>query len=303
MYSTGTAASATAVLQALATFATSAGWTVNNNAAEASGWWLSLQKGSTYINLWVDTTGNNINCYGATGFAVGGGHAGQASTSPVNICNPGAGPYVGYHFFSTTSGANYLHVVIEISSGVFRHIHVGSVQGIGGAAPCTYIEASNWTTTSVSQGQNFPDSASNYVPWGTFASSVNIAGFIGLTVDSTFRWFSTKNSTPARKISLPQTNGVLRNSITRSPNTFNGLTVLLTMPIFVERAAGNIYSWIGDVPDMRAINITNVNPKDEITIGTDVWKCFPVCAKNSTINTIGAGPSSGIYGYAFKKNA
>lgn len=92
-------------------------------------------------------------------------------------------------------------------------------------------------------------------------------------------------------------------AINRSPNIFNGLAPLLPIKTFVERAVGNVYAYVGDAPDIRCLNMKNNNPKDEITIGSDTWKIFPVVSNSPIINTNNAPPSSGNYAFAFRKNA
>ena len=300
MYSTGTASGPTAVLQALATFATSAGFTIDHNsAATGVGWWLAVHKGSCYLNFFTDTANTYIAMCGATGYNGSNTYNTQPGTSPNsgNSCNCGAGPFTGYHFFSTTGSAAYLHVVIEISAGIFAHFQGGALNAVGGASPCIYIQATNWQYTGYYA--SFPDNGGP-LPW----SYPNPNGYLGVTVDSTFRWFRPNNSQPARVIWPLQANATEYYGISKSPNTFNGLAVLLPIQSYVERAVGNIYAYVGDAPDMRLLNIKNNNPKDEITIGSDTWKVFPMISNNPNINIGNSpNPSSGGYALAFRKNA
>lgn len=308
MYSSGTAAGPKTVLQALATFAASAGFTVDNNAAFAGGWWLAVHKGSCYLNFVADAADTTITMYGATGFSGASAPSAQAQSSTASICNSGAGPYTGYHFFSTTGSPNYLHCVIEKTAGLFAQFHAGQLAAIGGAAPCIYLQATNWSYTG-SNGSWWDggNSFGNFMPWsGGYAGQNKI----GVTVDGTFRWFQQINGgiSPARTIGWPLQQGPSNlsaavNALARSPNTFNGLSVLIPIYTWVERAAGNVYAYIGDTPDSRVLNMNNLNPKDEITIGADTWKVFPMISNSKILNTTGAPPSSNYYAMAFRKNA
>lgn len=301
MYSTGTASGPTAVLQALATFATSAGFTIDNNAAYSGGWWLAVHKGSCYLNFVSDSGNSKVTLYGATGFNSASAPSAQANASAAVGCNSGVGPYVGYHFFSTSGSAAYLHVAIEKSAGLFAHFHGGALNAIGTAAPCIYIQATNWPYTGYYA--SFPDSSGNYLPWSQNGYSYS-NGYVGVTVDSTFRWFNPGQSQPSRAVWPGQGAGLSYTAYNRSPNTANGLAVLLPMQCFVERAVGNIYAYVGDVPDTRYLNMKNNNPKDEITIGADTWKIFPMISNNPNINIGNSpNPSSGNYALAFRKNA
>ncbi|HEX7647398.1 MAG TPA: hypothetical protein VF450_08325 [Noviherbaspirillum sp.] len=301
MYSTGTASGPKATLQALATFATSAGWTVNfNNTYTGVGWWLAVNKGSCYLNFVADTGDTQITVFGATGYNGSASYNAQPGVSPnsLNVCNSGVGPYAGYHFFSTTGAAAYLHVVIERSAGLFAHIHTGALNAVGGASPCIYLQVTNWTYTGTYAG--YPDGGNaGYFPW----SNQFPAGWIGVTVDSTFRWLRPNGTSPARATLPLQVSGLHYYAMLRSPNTFNGLAALLPIECFVERAVGSLWAYVGDAPDMRLFNITNNNPKDEITIGSDTWKVFPYISNAVPYNNVNLPASSGPYAVAMRKNA
>jgi hypothetical protein len=302
MYATGAASNPTAVLQALATFAASAGFTVDNNAAYSGGWWLAVHKGACYLNFVTPSSDNYITVYGATGFNGSSAPNAQAQASPGTVCNMVPGPYTAYHFFGSSGSDAYLHLAIELSANVFAHIHAGALRAAGGAAPCIYVEATNWSSYTTNYA-SYPDADGiNSLPWGF--GKFTAYNCVGVTVDSTFRWFYREASSPNKRVIAFQIGGIQSASMRRSPNTFNGLPILLSIPVFCERAVGGIYSYVGEPADVRLVNILNNNPKDEITIGSDVWKIFPVIAKNPNTNIYGSpNPSSGNYGYAFRKNA
>lgn len=321
-YATGTPSSCVAVLQALATFCTAYGWTVDyNNTYTGVAWYLAVHKGTCYLNFSVPTGDGKVNVYGATGYSSSSGPTNQANSSPINTTNPGQtnsgvnpGPYTAYHFFSSTSGT-YLHCMIEVSSGVFAHFHAGQLNTIGGAAPAIYIACSNWLRyapiNSTDAVPSTPDNnGASMKPFTGDQQGTNYTGrgfMFGCTVDGTFRWFNQYSSVSPSRLgqfgNSSSDNGWPRRGHTRSPNTFNGLTVMVPIPVFAERSAGNIYSCVGECPDVRYFNMTNNNAKDEITIGSDVWKVFPIISNNPTINTGNAPASSYPYGLAFKKSA
>lgn len=318
-YATGSASSCANVLQSLATFCTSYGWTVDNNAAYSGGWWLAIHKGTCYLNFQVPSGDGLIYVSGATGFSSSSAPNAQANSSNQFACNPGQtasgvnpGPYVAYHFFSSTSGT-YLHCVIEVTSNVFAHFHTGQLNTVGGASPAIYVSPSNWIRYSPSSpSDNYPsdpDTSYNVKPFcSNYNASVANNAAVACTVDSSFRWFPFYGGTsPGRMGALGddyfQAGNWSVSAEHRSPNTFNGVAVLTPITFFVERAAGNIYSLIGEAPDVRFVNMKNNNAKDEITLGSDVWKLFPIIANNPTINVGGAAVSSYPYGLAFKKSA
>lgn len=328
-YATGSAASCSGVLQSLASFCTSYGWTVDRNAAYSGGWWLAVHKGSCYLNFSVPSGDGYMAVYGATGYNSSLTPSTQAGTSPGVVTDPGRfidagsnvhvnpGPYTAYHFFSSTAGT-YLHVLVEISAGLFAHLHAGVLNTVGGAAPAIYTTGSFWYTyipqSSGDGAPSSPDNFGNYKPFSQDMSYGITVGYdysnmhLGCTVDSTFSWFKGSNgSSPTRLYPVSPTgfvtNGFLRSAHMRSPNTWNGLSVGVAIPFFAERASGNIYSFVGEAPDVRFFNMKNNNAKDEITIGSDVWKVFPIVSNSPTVNTPNAAASSFPYGMAFLKSA
>jgi hypothetical protein len=313
MYATGSAATPLALLQAVQAFAITAGWTVDAAAAvynplggTPNDIWLAIHQGAAYVNYWYRDSESSIELWGATGYSGAAGPNTQAGTSTFGtVVNLGAGPYTGYHLFGTLAGPVYLHCVVEATANIFYHMHAGRLKAAGGASLALYLAGTNWSIGSSSASFYDSGALGNALPFGN-------ANYIGgtqilCTVDAVPTWFVAYQygTTPARARLPLQQGAWLEHAINRTPNTFNELTVLFPMPIFVERNAGGIWSYIGDVADLRACNHANPSPKDEVTIGADTWKYFPGIAKTlpATWNLNGAPQSSGPYGFAFRKNA
>ncbi len=314
MYATGTPTSLSDFLNSLATFATSAGWTVDFNAHAGfltHDYYLAVHKDLCYLGYYVpDTTAVagtlTLQLWGATGYAGSTAPSAQAGASPqcANMFPPPAGPYNAYHFFSTnTGGIDYLHSLLEYSSGNFLQVHGGRLNPVGGASPATYIAATQWS--GLSGGNSASDGGpgiGNYTPFsGETGGGANYRQFqIRATVDSTARWFYVNNATPGRAIGAVRSGSKNVHAFAREPNTFNQLVPFIPLSLFVERAVGQIYSYLGDVIDMRWCSLANNQAKDEITIGADTWKVFPVISKLPFGSPTAA---TNNYGFAFRKNA
>ncbi len=311
-YQTGTPPGCANFLQTLATAAAAAGWTVDHNAAVTSdGWWLALHNSTgAYVNLHAKAADNQIDCYGATGYNGANTYSNQTGT-PAQLLNAYTGAaagFVGYHIFTKAGGASpYIHCMLEVTSGVFVHIHFGTVVSANGGGNVNYLTCSSIVSPQGSFYYSYPQY--QITPWG---EGSNDAMLINATVDSTNRWFGSQNlaSSPARAL-LPFVNPA-NSSLGKQlyfaaaqslPNTFNGLPVLLPMPMMLERAAGGLWAYVGDALDIRQFNLKSNSPKDEITIGADVWKVFPVGTKGSNVNIGNAPYCTGYVGFAFRKNA
>ena len=312
MYTTGTTTGCADFLQKLAMAAAAAGWTVDQNAAVTSdGWWLALHNGTgCYVNLHAKAADNQIDLWGATGYNGSNTYSNQPGVPSYSnlIAYTGGGPFVGYHIFTKTGTSPYLHCVIEVSAGVFVHLHMGTLVSPNGGGNVQYHGCSSITSVSGAYYNSFP--AYQTAPWSNGSSD---GMYINATIDSVNRWFKnewtasspTKAIFPAVNQSLgaPYGHMIYWTAAQAQPNTFNGLPVLLPMPLFLERAAGGIFAYVGDAPDVRQFNMRSNNPKDEITIGSDVWKVFPIGVKGSNVNVPSAPYCSGNGGFAFKKSA
>src|ERR1700733_13547411 len=153
MYATGTPTSLSDFLNSLATFATSAGWTVDFNGVPhfsgATDYYLAVHKDTCYLGFYVPATGAAggtlmLQFWGPTGYAGSTTPPAQAGASPhcAQMFPPPVGPYNSYEFFSTaTSGVDYLHCLLQYSSGNYLSVYGGRINPVGGAAPGTYIAA------------------------------------------------------------------------------------------------------------------------------------------------------------------
>lgn len=77
---------------------------------------------------------------------------------------------------------------------------------------------------------------------------------------------------------------------------------LIGIPLVVTNSALTQACAVGSVPDLRFVNIKNMSPQQEITLGDDTWKVFPQLRQADWLNGLTElMPSSGYYGLAFKK--
>lgn len=62
----------------------------------------------------------------------------------------------------------------------------------------------------------------------------------------------------------------------KNPNVFNSQTLLSPFQIWL-RASDGFLQCLGHVDHIRWVKLTNYNPGDVITLGSDQWKLFPWC--------------------------
>lgn len=72
------------------------------------------------------------------------------------------------------------------------------------------------------------------------------------------------------------------------------------MSLYWRRSPDEVYGPMGQMKDVRGVNVRDFSAGDEVTVGSDVWTVFPTCRKSTSDSTVNAG-ESGYQGIAYKK--
>jgi len=264
-----------------------------------------------YGKYYAEATGIGIN--GSTGYNVANAWDYQPG-APVGTSSKSWGACItelsltaipAYYFFS--QGDTFV-VGVEYESGKFQWIMFGCLEKSG----------------VYTGGQFFVGSCSGYMPseemLGTGAyltiKGCILSGQYGgygrgavyLDVDSVAGWRAYGNSgsvndSLAKKIEWPgyRPNDAATSYIThntfgsllfrRSPNFYNALAPMMPAYTLVLRASAN-YCFLGNPTNVRLINPLYYDPGDEYTLGSDVWKIFPMHSKADA--AAAAGKNVGI---------
>jgi hypothetical protein len=324
-YEIGSASSAADLLDKIRIVAVARGWTVNNNSTPVLGdRWLSLRVGTAYFNLYASPNqvgfSNHFGRVGpyiygaqATGYNGSAGWTLQPGTSipggNVDLINTPAntemvGPFTSYRIFSS---ATYIHVVVELAPGIFSHLAMGVLTKYGAYTGGAYLSMSSWST-----GQpNNPEETTNTYMFDNIEGRANPTVYRA-DIDG-HTWFYTQANFPTNRATggirtftssaspVPQTAQTNAMQLLHTPNEFNLLSPLLPIVPTISRGSG-LFSPIGRVPDLRVLNMLNFNSGDEYTLGGDTWVI--IAARQKTLefgSNVVLIPSSGNYGYAYKK--
>lgn len=317
-YETGTATSVTDLLDKLRIFATANGWTQDNFGARTSGSGQALQlhKGSQYLTFIADTAtgtatdpGPYFGAYQHNTYSAGNGTENQAQGSSKCYANGMTGPFAAYHFMTgSEGGSDYLHVVVEVTAGTYKHIMAGKLVGFGALTTGMFAAAVRWGYTS---GQiDLPLSTYHAWPFDSFESGFRNGPGTQIRADGdgiTPRWYEGYNSLAfglrfgggVRNVAttLGQLRATVYGPALAGASAITGRTTLIPCLVYGERTA-NLSSPLGYPPGIRWVKLDYLAPGDVLTLGPDQWKVFPVIRKNG-----GAGQvNSGTYGYAYKVN-
>lgn len=313
-FETGTAAGVNDLLTKLSTFLAAQGWTINRDATEGSGRWLSVQKGSDlFLNFLSDpaTSGTTnpgpwIHLRGATGYAGGSAFTAQPGVQPNNSsANKLTGSFAGYWFFE---GDDYIHVVIEIEAGRFRHLQGGTLE-----KTCTFTGGTYTMGSAPYYSANQPSDPTiltNVYPWTLTTTSTAPRNYIRADAGEGVQWHSNYQSDTYRHDGMWRENTVVSGTPTRmaylrrmldaTPSAVNGLAVLERPRALIRKTTG-LFVNLGAPRDVRLLSILNMEPKATVTLGSDEWIVFPWSVKSSTVGGE-TTEKSGAYGLAYRKN-
>lgn len=215
------------------------------------------------------------------------------------------GPLAGYHLFITE---DYVHLAVEVVTGSFTHMCFGTIDKAGPFNGGDYVTGTAWTYRywydyNKSSEMNSPTSYYNatlfdsYMNLGSpYYQDCNNARIRFDADGAVGNWLSFGGGA----CGFMRNDSLVWNTLgNRNPSTFNTMSPLLPSIITALRPSGG-YAIMGTVKDVRAINITNYQPKDIITLGNDEWMVFPMIRKGTGTYREAV---SGNLGIAYRKVA
>ncbi len=270
-----------------------------------------------------------LEAWACDGYSAGMAANLQTNNRKLVMVGPMATSLYAYHLFSN---GDFVHVVIEETPGRFRHLSFGFINKYGSFAGGQYLTAGcpveSFTTTPYSfntSNQSIPFGANGQGPSraslatygypGTYVRADIDGWTVGWRLLTTGYWDTANldvcgcaayanatNNRAGYNVSGTQNSvNTLAHDLAYhcSPQSYNGLAPMLPCYVGVNRTP-YVGTWtlLGEFPDVRFLNISNFNPGDELILGTDVWKIFPLWNK---AYTLGAEPISYDYGLAYRK--
>ncbi len=308
-YETGTALHANDLLDKIRVFAIAQGWTVNSWAARSDGggsggWCLNLAMDDLHVALFADLgagtgddPGQYIGGYLYPAWSAANGNMAQADASSRIYCNGlGSSQYVAYHFFG---GAEHVHVVVETTTGTYKHLGFGRLRRLGAMTTGAYLYTSRWHYAIAYRWD--VHSQNHGVPFNTHYAADPLGYSTVVRADSdgySPRYLYSAANTNTHRILCGfsiQTERLPVRDL--SASTLTGRAILWPVLVEARRGTSSLYSPIGQPPDFRWVRLNNLNPGDVLTLGTDEWMVFPVIRKNGGTGEV----NSDTFGIAHKK--
>lgn len=295
-YATGTSSGAVDIAQKLVTFCQALGWTVLKlEAVNVTSLWAVIGNVAQLVNIYAD--GDSIYFSHITLFDNTKDRENQPGKSQWTRCVLGGSAYPSYFFFG--DGAQFIGVV-ERSTGVFRTFGFGTLEKAGSYTGGQFLTGTNYE--SPIGETNWNSAAFDYyggIYTSHFCTQARVA------VDGKTDFYSQTNNmgdgVTYPRLMTTARGGIEQDITTRTPNTFNALTPLAPIRMAVERSNSGLYSPIGTVRDVRVVNMKLLSPKEEIVLGSDTWKVFPMSSKVPWVGYPQTNFGSGDYGFAMRK--
>lgn len=294
----------------IATFAAANGWTIHTNTLAVSNRTLVLRKSGDYLQIWNEDNAT-INITGFIGYDPLLTYSQQSGYAGVYAqASAGVGPYSQLYLLADTSPSEHVHVVIEAASGIVSHLSFGALDPLGIWTGGTYFDATWWDPTYFDAYKWRADSSplfdcyGNPVFVGAVRCDIPADGhsntWAPLDRDAAFRvrtglYGATADSSDGHGYLTTQ-------CYHRNDPPFSGQVTLGTVRCDVIRPGG-FWSPIGTYPNVRYLNMARYVPGQEITVGAEVWKVFPMRRKGvgQSIDDPAYFPFSDEHAYAFKK--
>jgi hypothetical protein len=296
-YQTGTSTGADDLLGIISTFAVAQGFVQEQFVTITGGKWLTLSYSGMYYHFVSQPTlydrfgvtpETEIRGFLSTGYNPGSAWNAQTGSSDVGsieqrgVTNGMTGPFYAYHLFG---GDGEIHCVIEITSTEFSHINFGVMSKTYSGTGGHYITGTQAILADASGAfVPFHDNAVFYAPMEYdyyYSGTPTLPNYIRTPLetgsdDSRYGYFGASYS------------------------TIDGSTVLMPITIHFSRP-DSYWSYLGYSTNARYVNLYALQSRQEITLGSETWKVFPLLAKSGTDLSSSPTVQSGYYGIAYKK--
>lgn len=245
-------------------------------------------------------------------------------------------------FSGGVSDPDYVYMVVETRGGHYSHIWVGNLDKLGGtyspggaflagtfynwwpslADNVVSDAAANFSATQHHLPMFSTSSSSNQYPITIYTGVANTGGNVvdtmlhrsGQGTNSRYVYALSDRSQATTLDGLIRGGHWASQFLAAGPSGVNGYAPFLPIPIIgnVDGANQNIQGqFLGQLPNIRMVNIKNLDPETDISITPDTWVVFPVRSKNNNFRFSDApeefpvSPNikniSGNMGYAYKK--
>jgi hypothetical protein len=263
--------------------------------------WHLTSPASQYISMEWDLT--HLGLHHALGFTPGnspGAHPndsgnGGVGASDRRVNDIGNGSYTTCHFFSNfpTAPPAFFYCVLEYASGLYRHFGWGDLVKVGNWTGGTFCYGANWDQSA--GGIDDPKGSSHSVLLDSDGSTVARAPTVHMVgfqdQPASGKWGVCTASTSAGNdgdgngralIIGGSRGGPYMNSFgVYNASVLTGIVPAIPIHLFYRNLTPSPDRWyeLGMMPDCRMVQMENLQPAEEFTVGGQTWIAFPISRK------------------------
>lgn len=221
------------------------------------------------------------------------------------------GPYSAYHFFGSTQ---YLHVAVEITPGEYAHFGLGRLQKNGEFDGGEYGLGTTWVYALDANNNQGANPHSNTNSWLLECANIprstqQSCGYIHVNLPNYPNEFARTGASQNAGYSICNTPNKSASSYNQktnpflqlwewTPNTVNGISPFIPAAVMMNLRKEFCYQ-VGQLPDLRYVNMRNIAPGAEVQFGNDRWLCFPIKTKGDILSGRNHTLNSWRYGVAY----
>jgi len=319
LFQVTTPASIDALFTDLSSFATTNGWT--QDSIDLGNNELELSRGNVFVQFQHDD--DNISVHHSLGFSGGAGPGTQTDdsgngkvstpfTSERRVDNIGAGPFTNLFMHTDSTTGTYIHCILEYAPGLYRHFGFGTITKIGTWTGGEYAYGHHWLASgqaSITDDRHTILFDSIHDDTNNESATLHVEGLNdqpgaskwGINWSGSTATTGTDTAGNARvAIVGTSRDGFLSNmAIWLRANVSNGFIPMIPVQLFYRHTTPSPEQWrlLGTMKDIRMMNIFNLEPQEEFTVGSDTWKVYPMTRKANA----GGQEESKNMGIAYKK--
>ena len=301
-YTTHTITSITEIPALWAAFAASVGFTVDTSVAGAPTIKHPSYAGGLPFRMQTNITGMNheIRVDSATVVT-------NVSVTRSPITNPtltAGGAFTSLptkvHFIGSTTGEPFLATVVEYGFNLYRHVFVGYMEKTSAYTGGEVISGSNFITSELTNAnQTYPYNntrAWNQPPF-CVSAALETGGVRVIHANSPNAWrrFIATGTTDNANIqtyartSIGTTviggwrDGINTGYANSGQSNFSSSVILAPVNLYITKdvSGKTAFQHIGRVSGTRMVNVRNIEPGAQVTVGSSNWVAFPVFSKRS----------------------
>ncbi len=286
-----------------------AGW--NKNAIFVAFQWTDATDGGVLAIYQNTSNDDSVEVWNSTGDS----GIGAASVTPTTFndersVNEFAGPHTAFFFFEQDASPAYVHVVVEVDAGRYRHFGFGELEKIGDWAGGEYAYGHFWDQNNT----RIDDPASIFhnfgIDNGTFDNTKNatmkVAGFPEQGGSDIWARVGDGDNFPAGQDRAGNDRipalGSWRGGMSYAPVAMFRISVLtafkpmapLLYLIRNQSPAPDVMRMLGTHPDIRGINIGNLDAGETFSVAGETWFVFPWVRKQFLQNDTEESRNGGL---------